>query len=130
MPPDLDLTPITNGWQALAALGSTLIVAAFGVLAQRAKAVADKKVESDREVAREVKEHVERVPELLGTVKYLTAQLEIHAEVSEKVQRRLADVELRLSRTDLYHEWLNSNMPRPPFLTMDEFFAKRDPGEL
>lgn len=130
MPTDLDLSPITNGWQALAALGSTLIVAAFGLLAQRAKSLADKKVETDRAAAREVKENVERVPELLGTVKYLTEQLEIQAGVNEKVQRRLSDVELRLSRTDEYHAWLDSKMPRPPFLTMDEFFAKRDAGEL
>lgn len=130
MPPDVDVSPIVNGWQALAVLGSTFIVGGFGWLAQRAKAKADRAAESEKVAALEVQDRVGRVPELLDTVEYLTEQLRIQVQVNQSVQRKFDKFERRFSEIDSYHSWLESNMPRPPFLTLDEFLAKKAAGGL
>lgn len=130
MPPEFDVSPISNVWEFLAAVCSALIVAGFGLLTQRAKAVADKKAESEKEEARAVKQNVAQVPELLDTVEYLTEQLRIQAGVNEAVNRKMAELEARFQRTDLYHQWLAEKMPRPPFLTEEEFHAAREAGRL
>ena len=130
MPPELDVSPISNVWEFLAAVCSALIVAGFGLLTQRAKAMADQKAKSDKEAARAVEANVAQVPELLDTVQYLTEQLRVQADVNRSVNRKMAELEARFKRTDVYHRWLAESMPRPPFLTEEEFYAARAAGEL
>lgn len=130
MPPELDVSPISNVWEFLAAVCSALIVAGFGLLTQRAKAMADQKAKSDKEAARAVEANVAQVPELLDTVQYLTEQLRVQADVNRSVNRKMSELEARFKRTDVYHRWLAESMPQPPFLTEEEFYAARAAGEL
>lgn len=118
----LELDGVNNFWQAVAFLGSVLIVVGGPWLMQRAKRAADKTAATESETVRRVEERVERVPELLGTVRLLSDTVEQQAATIDEISARVASFEDQFRRYTAYHDWLNSlGLPRPPYLEYDEW---------
>lgn len=93
----LDLNDVTNPWSALAFVGGVLIIVLFGWAMQR----------TSREAKRS--DVTTEVGDLVTTVRLLSARV----DALEKAQ----------SEHSRYHEWLKKTMPRPPFITFEEWQA-------
>lgn len=114
--PDLDVSAISNGWQAFAFVASVTVVVLGYIAMQRAKTGADKQVNAAQEVANRVNE----VPRLLETVELLTAQ-------AKEDRSRITALEVDLTDHRAYVTLLEGmdEFTDPPFPSFDRFREER-----
>lgn len=114
--PDLDVSAINNGWQAVAFVASVTVVVLGYLAMQRAKTGADKQVDANREVAA----RVAKVPRLLETVELLTAQ-------AKEDRARIEALEVDLTDHRDYVAYLEAmdEFTDPPFPSFHKWRAGR-----
>lgn len=114
--PDLDVSAINNGWQAVAFVASVTVVVLGYIAMQRAKTGADKQVDANKEVAARVAE----VPRLLETVELLTAQAKANAARIEALEVDLTDHRDYVAHLEAMDEFTD-----PPFPSLERFRQER-----